>query len=108
MRTFNYQNQGQLRIVASLKDTEILTHLNASYDKVLATILSIVGRLSKNRMALSEATRLQVDVGLSSLQVMELVLEIEDEFDISFPLNRLPDIHTVKDLSLEIVAVLEH
>lgn len=81
--------------------------MNPGYDTVLAAILSIVGRLSKDRITLSEDTRLQVDVGLTSLQVMELVLEIEDEFDISFPLNRLPDIHTAKDLSLEIVAVLE-
>ena len=32
--------------------------------------------------------------------------EIEDEFDISFPLNRLPEIHTARDLSQEVVAVL--
>ncbi len=81
--------------------------LNASYDNVLAAILSIVNRLSKGNITLSEDTRLQVDVGLSSLQVMELVLEIEDEFDISFPLNRLPDIQTAKDLSQEIVALLD-
>jgi len=81
--------------------------LNASYSTVLATILSIVGRLSKGRIALSEDTRLQADVGLSSLQVMELVLEIEDEFDISFPLNRLPDIQTAKDLSHEILGLLK-
>lgn len=44
---------------------------------------------------------------MTSLQVMDLVLEIEEEFDISFPLNRLPDIRTIKDLAREIVAVLD-
>lgn len=85
----------------------MLILLNASYDEILAAVISIVGRLSKSKMTLDEDTDLQVDVGLSSLLVMELVLEIEDEFDISFPLNRLPDIRTTKDMSLEIVAVLE-
>lgn len=85
----------------------MLILLNASYDEILAAVISIVGRLSKSKMTLDEDTDLQVDVGLSSLLVMELVLEIEDEFDISFPLNRLPDIRTAKDMSLEIVAVLE-
>jgi acyl carrier protein len=38
---------------------------------------------------------------------MELVLEIEEEFDISFPLNRLPDIRTIEDLAQEISASLD-
>lgn len=81
--------------------------MNADYDNVLTTITLIVDRLSKGKFELSEDTHLQVDVGLSSLQVMELVLEIEDEFDLSFPLNRLPDIQTIKDLSQEIVSLLD-
>ena len=55
----------------------------------------------------NEDTAIQADTGMTSLQVMEMVLEIEESFDISFPLNRLPDIRTVRDLTQEVVAILE-
>ncbi len=70
-------------------------------------MIATINRTLKRDAALSEETSLQADVGLTSLQVMELMLEIEEEFEISFPLNHLPDIRTIKDLSQEIVAVLD-
>lgn len=77
------------------------------YTKILAKILSIVSGLAQGELSIDENTILQADLNLSSLQVMELVLEVEDEFDISFPLNRLPDIRTVKELTEAIVATLD-
>ena len=53
-------------------------------------------------MTLNEDSELVAELGLTSLQVMELVEHIEDEFDISFPLNVLPDIRTVRDLALQL------
>ena len=81
--------------------------MNIAYDEVLATTVSIVSRLVEADIELSADTELLEDVGMTSLQVMELVLEIEEEFDISFPLNRLPDIQTIKDLAQEIAASLD-
>ena len=31
--------------------------------------------------------------------MLDLVLEVEDEFDISVPMNLLIDVHTVRDLA---------
>ena len=42
------------------------------------------------------------ELGLSSIDVMEVIEQVEDEFDISFPLNSLSGIHTVSDLAREI------
>ena len=39
---------------------------------------------------------------LTSLQVMELIEQIEDHFDMSIPLNILPDIRTVHDLATQL------
>jgi acyl carrier protein len=50
---------------------------------------------------------LTADLELDSAQLMELVLEIEEEFDISVPLNILPDVQTVRDLALQLHAILE-
>jgi acyl carrier protein len=38
---------------------------------------------------------------------MQVLLKIEDQFDISIPLNNLPNIRTVKDLGQEIETLLK-
>jgi acyl carrier protein len=50
----------------------------------------------------SEDTDLVADLGLDSLKVMNILESVEDHFDISVPLNVLPDIRTVKDFALQI------
>ena len=47
----------------------------------------------------SESTDLLDEVGLSSLDVMELVESLEDEFDVALPINDLADVKTVADLT---------
>lgn len=47
-------------------------------------------------------TDLVADLGLDSLQVMKLLEAVEDHFDISIPLNILPDIRTVKDFAVQL------
>jgi len=39
------------------------------------------------------------DTGLDSVSVMDLVMELEDEFDISIPLDRIAEVRTVADLA---------
>ena len=51
---------------------------------------------------LSAATDLIADIGLSSLQVMELIEKLEDHFDLSIPLNILPNITTIGDLATQL------
>jgi acyl carrier protein len=71
----------------------------ADYDTYVNYIYTQLEVLDKEGLVLSEATHLVADVGLSSLQVMELIEHIEDHFDISIPLNILPDVNTVGDLA---------
>ena len=54
------------------------------------------------RVEIGEDTDLLADLSLDSLQVMNLLLHVEDRFDISIPVNILPDVKTVKDLALQI------
>lgn len=70
----------------------------SDYKQYLDYILTLLGAL-KQDFPLSENTDLVGDFGLSSLQVMELIEQIEDHFDISIPLNILPDVNTVGDLA---------
>ena len=51
---------------------------------------------------LSAETDLVQEVGLPSLKVMELIVEVEDTYDISYPLNQLQDVRTVRDLAASV------
>ena len=72
------------------------------YEDILAQIYSVLQEIARDNREINEATDLVADLGLDSMAVMELLAAIEDRFDISIPLNILPDVRTVKDLALQI------
>ena len=69
------------------------------YDEFLERIFAIVKPFAKQGIILNENSELVTGLGLTSLQVMELIEQIEDHFDMSIPLNILPDIRTIHDLA---------
>ena len=90
-----------------LRRTQPASNLNApgtldrmpDYPSFLAQIYEVLRPLTKPGITLDEDSELVTQLGLTSLQVMELIEQIEDHFDISIPLNILPDIRTVRDLA---------
>ena len=72
------------------------------YSEFLERIFEILKPLAKKGLLLNEDTELETELGLTSLQVMELIDQIEDDFDMSIPLNILPDIRTVHDLAAQL------
>lgn len=47
---------------------------------------------------LTGSTRIMADTNMDSVAVMDFVLDLEDAFDITIPLNRLAEITTVDEL----------
>jgi acyl carrier protein len=74
----------------------------ASYNEILTQVYKVLTPFSKAEQPLTEETELVADLGLDSMQVMRLLLEIEDYFDISIPVNILPDIRTIRDLAVQL------
>ena len=72
------------------------------YQKTLDFIFEAIAEHNKKEIELTEDTALVADMGLSSLEVMEFIETIEDHFDISIPLNILPDVSTLGDLAKEL------
>ena len=72
------------------------------YPEYLDVLCSALESQNKNNLVLSENTSLVADMGLSSLEVMEFIEKIEDHFDISIPLNILPDVNTIGDLATKV------
>lgn len=46
------------------------------------------------------------DIGLDSVQIMDLVMEIEDRLDISIPVDALAEATTLNQLALRIEALI--
>jgi acyl carrier protein len=73
------------------------------YNEYLESIYSLLQPFLKEGVSLTEDTELVTELGLTSLQVMTMIEHIEDHFDISIPLNILPEIRTVRDLAQKLV-----
>jgi acyl carrier protein len=74
----------------------------ADYQEICAEVIRLLEHFAKPRFSIGEDTELVEDLGLESIQVMEIIQQIEDRFDISFPLNNLLEIRTVGDFVLQI------
>ena len=72
------------------------------YENILQALKEILQPFVPRGQAVDEETDLVADLGLDSLKVMKILESVEDRFDISIPLNVLPDVRTVKDFVLQI------
>ena len=73
---------------------------------VLDQLYELVRPYAGTPIQLGEETDLIDEVGLDSMKVMDLVMQIEDHFDISVPLNILPDVRTLGDLARQLQKLL--
>lgn len=76
-------------------------------DDVLNEVIQLLNQFISENTEISASDHLMRDLGLDSVKVMELMMELEDHFDISIPLNSLPNVNTVSDLTLEISKLKE-
>jgi acyl carrier protein len=74
----------------------------APSDRFERDIIDILTRLSRRPIQPTPDSELMADLGFDSLQVLELVGEIEDHFNIAVPLNALTHIRTVRQIADEV------
>jgi len=77
------------------------------YQDILNQLFEIIKPSVKDGRQLEEDTDLVADLGLDSLKVMTLVEDVEDQFDISIPLNILANVRTIKDFALQLQQLTE-
>ena len=73
-----------------------------SAETIERDIIEILKRVSRRPIDPTGASELLADLGFDSLQVLELVGELEDHFNIAVPLNTLTHIRTVGDIAGEV------
>ncbi|MCS4503130.1 Acyl carrier protein [wastewater metagenome] len=73
--------------------------MNHSYQQILETLTGQIRTLAEEDVTIGEDTDLLSHAGLDSVNVMDLVMQIEDEFDVVVPVNALADIRTPGQLA---------
>jgi acyl carrier protein len=70
----------------------------AADDDVLGTITKVLEPFRKGGKPIDADTDIAEDLSVDSQAMMDLMMELEERFDVSIPLNLLPEVRTVGDL----------
>ena len=58
----------------------------------------IANQLSVEKEKIKETTNIAEDLGADSLDLVEILMSLEDEFGVSIPDEAIPEIKTIKDV----------
>ena len=72
---------------------------------ILDTLGRLLDEVVEELPELTADSDLIEEVGLSSIDVMELVSLVEDEWDLAFPLNDLAEIRTLRAMAEKVQAL---
>ncbi len=71
----------------------------SNYDEIMLQLCQRLKNLTASDAIITPETNLINQLAIDSIKLLNLIMEIEDHFDISVPLNVLADVHTVRDLA---------
>lgn len=80
--------------------------MSDEYQRIINRLLEHIQARAGAGTEVREDTDLVDEVGLDSVNVMDMVMHIEDEFDVVVPVNQLADVRTPAQLT-ELVLRLE-
>jgi acyl carrier protein len=70
-------------------------------------VLDVLRSVSRRPIEPSLDSDLVADLGFDSLQILEVIAELEDRFDISIPLNDVPATRTVAQVVGQVTRLVE-
>lgn len=71
----------------------------ATLNSIEGDIIRLLGEKVESDLKLAPETNIVADAGLASVDVMDFVFELEDEFGIMVPMDRISDVKTVRQLA---------
>jgi acyl carrier protein len=81
-------------------------HRMPAYEEILSIVIELIQPLAPPGRSVLENTDLVADLEFDSLKVMNLIEQVEDRFDVSVPLNILPEIRSVRDFTVQLLEIL--
>jgi acyl carrier protein len=78
-----------------------------SPDEIAAAVLEAVRTASRRPIDPRLDSELVADLGFDSLQVLDLVAELENRFEVAIPLDQVPAARTVRQVVWQITRLVE-
>lgn len=75
--------------------------------EIMQTLLQRLARFPSKQAEVNAKTDLVADMNLDSVNMMEILMEVEDHFDVGVPLNVMANVQTVQDLADQIKQLVE-
>ena len=69
-------------------------------------VIDVLKQVSRRPIDPSLSSDLVADLGFDSLQILEVIAELEDRFDISIPLNDVPATRTVAQVVAQVARLV--
>jgi acyl carrier protein len=76
-------------------------------DDVFREICALLEAHNPNGIEISEETDLSADLNIDSVAAMDLLMNLEDKFEIDIPLNMVGELRSVRDLAEVVRAQLK-
>jgi len=80
-----------------------LAAIDSNY--VLTVVMAALQPFARPGQSLDSATVIMGDLEIDSVAVLDVVMELEEKFDISVPMELMPKIKTIGDLASHICAI---
>ena len=81
--------------------------MQSDTDEVLREICVLLEAHNPNQIEITEETDLSADLNIDSVAAMDVIMNIEDKFEIDIPLNQVGELRSVRDLAEVVRAQLE-
>ncbi|SEN26077.1 acyl carrier protein [Nitrosomonas marina] len=72
---------------------------DSNYDEILQLLRDRLSSIASSEIIITAETNIISELSIDSIKLLNLIMEIEDTFDISIPINALADVQTVHDLA---------
>ena len=87
-------------LIVENDDATVLLHRVPARGEVMAEIATQLAAFRTDDLqVIRGATVISKDLAIDSLAVMDMVMELEDRFDVSIPMNVVAEIQTVDELA---------
>jgi acyl carrier protein len=73
--------------------------LEVKQEDILHLLSQRLSSFANPSLEITPETNLITQLAIDSIKLLNLIMELEDHFDISIPLNALTDVLTVRDLA---------
>lgn len=78
-----------------------------TFTQIEEGVIEVLKNVSRRPIEPTLASDLVAELGFDSLQVLEVIAELEDRFDISIPLNDVPATKTVAQVVAQVAQLVE-